>query len=55
VNGRAVVLSDAAITLDRPVHLRIGGRSHNTRMLVGPLEAWTGVRQDVDWSAVEEG
>ena len=55
VNGRAVVLSDAAITLDRPVYLRIGGRSHNTRMLVGPLEVWTGVKLDVEWEELPEG
>ncbi len=27
----------------------LGGRSHGTVMLHGPLEVWEGVRGDVDW------
>jgi hypothetical protein len=45
VNRRAS-LGDSAIFL-------IQSYSHRTRILVGPLEVWTGVRRDVNWDAVE--
>ena len=28
------------------------GMSHQTRVLVGEVEVWTGVREDVDWRGV---
>lgn len=52
VNGRVVWLSRDAISLDRPLWLRLGDNSEGTRMLHGPLEVWTGVRTDIDWAVV---
>ncbi len=31
------------------------GQTVGTRMLVGPLQVWTGVRTDVDWSILDRG
>lgn len=52
VDGRPVWVSGSAIALDRPFHVVLQGNSDRTRMLVGPLEVWEGVRGDVDWRVV---
>jgi hypothetical protein len=44
--NRGTLFGDSAI-------LVISSYSHRTRILVGPLEVWTGVRRDVDWDVVE--
>lgn len=50
VNGRVVWLSEDIIPLDRPFWLRLGDASQGAVLLHGPLEVWTGVRTDIDWS-----
>lgn len=53
VNGKAESISDHSVRLGRSALLLFDGYSYRTKILVGPLTAWTGVRRDVDWSAVE--
>ena len=36
-----------------PLHLVFAGQSVGTRILVGPLEVWEGVRGGADWNALE--
>jgi hypothetical protein len=52
VDGRPVWVSGSAIRLNRPFHVVLQGNSAGTRMLVGPVEVWEGVRGDVDWRLV---
>ncbi|MBX3146258.1 MAG: AAA family ATPase [Gemmatimonadales bacterium] len=33
-------------------HFMIDGQTVGTQMLVGPIETWTGVKTDIDWSVV---
>ncbi len=37
----------------RPLRVVLGYSSKGTRILVGPLEVWRGVKPDVDWSALD--
>lgn len=53
IDGRAIVRSELALALDRPFRVVLYGKSVQTRMLVGPVEVWEGVRTDVDWSALD--
>jgi hypothetical protein len=39
------------VPLDEPLRVALHGQSVGTRMLVGSLEVWTGVRADIDWAA----
>jgi hypothetical protein len=50
VNHRVVWLSPEPIPLDGEFRLRLGDESAGTKLLHGPLEIWTGVRTDLDWS-----
>ncbi len=50
LNGVALARTPPALKLDRKFRILLGGQSVGTRLLVGPLEAWRGVRTDVDWS-----
>lgn len=50
VNGKAVWLSREPILIDGEFRVRLGDESAGTALLHGPLEVWTGVRTDVDWS-----
>ena len=50
INGRAVWLSTETVPLDRDYRVRLGDDSNGTTILHGPLEIWTGVRTDLDWS-----
>ena len=52
INNRVVWISPDAVPLDAPFWLRLGDESKDTRILHGPLQVWTGVRTDVDWSSV---
>jgi DNA-binding SARP family transcriptional activator len=52
LDGRAMFISRGSVSLDRPFRLVLQGMSHDTRVLVGGVEVWQGVRGDVDWSAV---
>jgi hypothetical protein len=47
-----VWLSPERIPLDAEFRLRLGDESADTRLLHGPLQIWTGVRTDIDWTHV---
>ncbi len=53
VNGEPQAIADRLVPLRDSATLLIGAYSHRTRILVGHLEAWTGVRRDLDWSALD--
>lgn len=53
INEQAVAISGGTIQIDRPLRVVIEGQSVGTTVEVGPVEAWTGVRSDIDWSAIE--
>jgi hypothetical protein len=55
VNGVAVVRSGTSTPLDLAYRLIAEGNSVGTEILVGDLEAWTGIRPDVDWSGLMPG
>ncbi len=52
IDGTARAILDRRVPLGDSAILLIHAYSHRTRILVGHLEAWTGVRRDVDWDAV---
>jgi hypothetical protein len=52
VDGKPIALSEA-LALDRPFRVILEGKSVRTRVLVGPLEVWEGVRSDVGWGALQ--
>lgn len=54
INGQARWRSRPALPTDQPYRIWITGNSANTRVLVGPMEVWSGVRGDVEWEAAEE-
>jgi hypothetical protein len=51
VNDHVLWLSAESIPLDGKFFLRLGDQSKDARLLHGPLEVWTGVRTDIDWSS----
>ncbi len=53
VDGQPLWRSDSPISLDRLYRVRFEGKSVRTRILVGPLNVWEGVRGDVDWSLLD--
>jgi len=52
LDGQPLVRSEVPAFPDVPDRLVISGSSLGTRMLVGPLEVWEGVRTDIDWSTL---
>lgn len=48
VDGKPIAGGET-LALDRPFRVVLHGKSVGTRVLVGPLEVWEGVRSDVDW------
>jgi DNA-binding SARP family transcriptional activator len=54
LNGRAIWLSRAHLPMDQPFRIVFTGQTVGTRLLVGPLAAWEGVRTDVDWGEVDK-
>jgi hypothetical protein len=52
LDGRPVWVSSTTVPLRLPIRVFLWGNTVGTRMLVGPLEAWEGVRGDVDWRRV---
>ena len=50
VNDQVVWLSPEPIQLDGDFRLRLGDESAGTKLLHGPLQIWTGVRTDINWS-----
>lgn len=55
VNGVPVWRSLDPLRAGARYWIRLGHESVDTRVLHGPLEVWTGVRTDVDWSLLPEG
>lgn len=53
INGTPVWYSEPALLLDTPYRVSLGYSSKETRILVGPLEVWHGVRQDVPWDELD--
>ncbi len=53
LGDRPLWRSQSSLPLDRPYRLFLDGNSLNTRILVGPVEVWQGVRDDVDWMALD--
>ena len=53
LNGRAVAVADRQAPAADSMMVMLESRSHGTKVLVGHVEVWLGVRRDVDWAAVE--
>lgn len=52
LDGKPLAILDQGLPLDRRYWLDVSGQSVGTKMLVGPIDAWKGVRSGVDWSAL---
>ncbi len=52
VNGRAISIIDRQIPLGDSVYVIIHAYSHRTRIRIGSVAVWSGVRRDVDWQSV---
>jgi len=50
VNGKPLLIAGSALPLDVPYRLVLEGKSVGTRMLVGRLEVWEGVKPGVNWA-----
>jgi hypothetical protein len=50
IDGQVLWLSPEPVPLDGEFRLRLGDESAGSRLLHGPLQLWTGVRTDSDWS-----
>ena len=48
-DGVPLAVLDPAVPMGDSAMLLIRGGSYHTRILVGPLEVWRGVRYDLDW------
>jgi hypothetical protein len=55
VDGVPVWLSPDPVPLNVPFHVWLHGRSHGTRVLVGPVDVWQGVKGDIDWRTARAG
>jgi DNA-binding SARP family transcriptional activator len=55
INGRVIRISPEPVVLDGAYRVRLGDESAGTRLLHGPLQIWTGVRADVNWSTGPSG
>lgn len=53
LNGKPLWRSESALSIDEQFRVVLEGKSVGTKILVGPLEIWEGVRGDVDWSVLE--
>jgi hypothetical protein len=53
IDGHALARAEARVPLDVEYRVLTEGRSVGTRLLVGPLQVWEGVRTDVDWVVLE--
>ncbi len=45
--------SEGSVRLNPPYRIGIFAMSHRTHILVGPLEVWEGVKNDVDWTILD--
>ncbi len=55
IDGVPVWRSPGRIPVDQPYRIVIAGNSADTKVLVGPLQVWRGVRKDIDWALVDPG
>ncbi len=53
LDGRPVSISDYALPLDLPFAIRLGYAAYQGQVLHGPIQAWRGVRDDVQWELLE--
>jgi DNA-binding SARP family transcriptional activator len=53
LDGRPLWLSRRPVPTHNGYHAVIGGNSAGTRILIGAVEMWTGVRNDIPWSQLE--
>lgn len=53
VDGIPVAISTTSMSRGRPLRVMISGQSVGTKVEVGPLEAWQGLRTDIDWSQLQ--
>ena len=53
IDGVAVWRSPVRLPVDQQYRILIAGNSVDTKVLVGPLQVWLGVRKDIDWSVVD--
>jgi PAS domain S-box-containing protein len=54
LNGKTLAVSERpTVPLSPAYRIVLHGNSLGNRMLVGPVEAWSGVRNDVDWLAAD--
>lgn len=51
INNKVLWVSHEPIQLNGEFRVRLGDESADTRILHGPLQVWTGVRTDIDWTA----
>ncbi len=51
VEGRVIWHSETPVSLPDSVRLHLQGASVGTEVLVGRLDVWEGIRDDVDWNA----
>jgi hypothetical protein len=54
LNGKPLWRSPLSGPVDVPCRVALLGKSTGNRVSVGPVEAWEGVRGDVDWSALNQ-
>lgn len=50
INGKALWAAPSRLPLDRPYRVVLEGKSVGTRMLIGPLTVWGGVKPGVPWA-----
>jgi hypothetical protein len=50
VNQRVLWISPVPVRLDGEYRLWLGNEALDSKILHGPLQFWTGVRTDIDWS-----
>lgn len=53
INGQPRAILNQPIGLGDSALIMFGGFSYHTRILVGAVEVWRGVRRDIDWSKAE--
>jgi hypothetical protein len=53
IDGVARLIHDRQVSMGDSAVLIISAYSHRTRILVGPLDVWTGVRGGVDWNQTQ--
>jgi hypothetical protein len=53
VDGVARLIHDRQVPMEDSAVLIISAYSHRTRILVGPVDVWTGVRGGVDWNQTQ--